>query len=88
MLWDSYLLEPLTDDADERQMMTSREFWFTQGLVFRNARFGLVPKYAIPALGEPYQDGRLLMRGLYIIIPEPTLKEKVLLRLRGKIDME
>lgn len=85
MFWVSYKVESLPDAYTEGPGPDSPAFWEDGGLVFRSVRFSLVAKYAFAALGEPYKNGRVHMRGLYITIPEPSDREKIELARRRKI---
>jgi hypothetical protein len=68
IFWDSYRLEPLTDDAAFNRSLLS-DFWEGKGwagVYFRNREFPeIVVADAFPA-GMPFQEpGRLMIRGLY-----------------------
>lgn len=82
MFWVSYRVDLLCDTAEERLKRASEHFWLEQKMVFRSVRFGLIAEHAFPAVTEPYRDGRLHMRGLYITMPGPTRAEQA--RLKSK----
>ena len=69
MFLDSYHVEPLTKDVEDRHMlMSSHEFWQEGAFTFRNRLFGEIAPYAI-ALGiSDSTNGRVTMRGLYLTI--------------------
>jgi hypothetical protein len=68
MFWVSYRLQLLTAEPE----LFSDEFWDRcEKLVFRNCKFGEVAPYAFPALraGSAVREtGRVLMRGLYLVV--------------------
>lgn len=84
MFVDSYRVQPVTQDAAERQaLMSSAELWREGRLRVRCQRFGDIAPHAV-ALGHPDPgDGRILMRGLYLPIGEPRPWERLLLRWRA-----
>lgn len=71
MFWDSYRLEPLTDDAALNQRLLS-DFWESDDnwtkVCFSNREFPEIEiqtGYAFPSI-KPFQEpGRLMIRGLY-----------------------
>ncbi len=82
MFWCTYNIEPLTDDANERQqMLTQISWWHNSKLVFRNRKFNLTAQSAF-AGGEFYETGRNSMRGLYLLVDEPNLWEQIALYFR------
>ena len=86
MFLDSYRVEPLTQDAEERQkLMSSSAFWKEGRFTFRNRQFGDIAPHAV-ALGSPDPaEQRVLMRGLYLPIGDPWPWERLLLWWRGQI---
>jgi hypothetical protein len=85
MFWDSYRMEIVADDPELRARMFTTEFWLkveAEGLVWRNREFGDVAEFAFPG-GEPFPEpGRLMMRGLYLLIGEPWPWDWVVLWIR------
>ncbi len=76
MFWDAYRVEPASNDPKVREMLRSDEFWGSCDYVFRNRGF---PEEVVDrAFGNrgPLDD-EVTIRGLYILIKEPTLWEKV-----------
>lgn len=70
MFWDSYRFAAFTEEP----ALYSDEFWGDLGrLSFVSREFGIAAPYAFPA-GRAAQvlreEGRLLMRGLYLQVPE------------------
>jgi len=85
MFWDSYDLDIVTEDAELRQRLASAEFWRgaePQELVYRSRAFGDVVHPVLPAFPEP---GRLLTRGLYLRIGQPSPWDWVMLWLRRSV---
>jgi hypothetical protein len=83
MFWDSYTIEPLTDDPAEREeLIHSSDLWLDCEFVCRSRRFGTVATNPFPA-GQPFPEpGRVVMRALYLSIDGPSLWERLLLWLR------
>ena len=79
MFWDSYKVEPV--NGNDR--VFTPEFWLDQPLEFINARFGLAAKYAFPAgramRADDCPKNRIWMRGLYLVIPDPSFPERLIL---------
>jgi hypothetical protein len=70
MFWVSYRLEILSDDPNVRGAMGTREFWAeaeAQQLVWRNRGSGETAPWPFPSLRAFTEDGRLVMRGLYVV---------------------
>jgi len=85
MFWDSYKIEPLVEDPGEAvDLLDSPLHWDRCDFVFRNRAFDrTAPGFA--AAGRPQiQNGRVLMRGLYLDIGRPSSWERLLLWLRGR----
>jgi hypothetical protein len=85
MFWESYKIDVVTDDADLRQRIATREFWARaeeEGLVYRNRGFGCVAEGAFPALTPYTEDGRLVMRRLYIAIAAPRPWDEAIIWIR------
>jgi hypothetical protein len=80
MFWESYRIEPLVEDEQERQrLLSDAELWLRCEFVYRSRRFGAVAPFAFPA-GSPFPEaGRVTMRGLYLPCEEPTLPERMVL---------
>jgi hypothetical protein len=87
MFWDTYKIEIVTHDLALRERIGSREFWDNaeaEGLLYRNRKFEYVAEIAFPALTPFTQDGRLIMRGLYLRIGAPRVWDKVVLWARRR----
>ena len=81
MFWDSYAVEPLTEDLAERERIGSDPSWWLQpGLVFRSREFGIVAQTAFVALCVFCRPGRVLIRALCLYIGPPTMWERFWLR--------
>jgi hypothetical protein len=72
MFWDSYRLEPLTEDPELRKQLFTKAFWdeFPR-LTFRSREFGDVVPDAWPAGDVFTRDGRVTMRCLYLVVRAP-----------------
>jgi hypothetical protein len=83
MFWYSYKIEPLTEDPAEREeLLTSPDRWLACKFVYRSRQFDSVAETAFPA-GQPFPEpGRVLMRALYLWVGDPSLWDRLLLRLR------
>lgn len=82
MFWDSYRVEPLTDDPAEREeLLTSSDRWQVGGFVYRNRQFGRVAENAFASWIS--EEGRVHMRALYLDVGEPSLWERVRLWMRS-----
>jgi len=71
MFWDSYLLVPLTDDTALRQQLRMDSFWNhaeDEGLVYRSREFGTIARHAFPTLNPLREPGRIVVRGLYLVL--------------------
>ena len=74
MFWDSYQLEPLTEDLEERACLYAAEFWQSCKAVYRNREFNeavinaFVGGSAAELETRLRETGRLSMRGLYLIV--------------------
>lgn len=80
MFWDSYRLEALTGEPDEvAVLLSASDRWLQCGCVFRNCEFGTIAPHAFPAGGVFLENGRVLMRGLYLAIDGPSIWERWLL---------
>lgn len=69
MHWYSYRLEIVAQDLAAREEMLTEEFWRGngwRGLVWRNRESGEVAEFAFPAASPFTEQGRLMMRGLYL----------------------
>ncbi len=68
MFWDSYIVEPMTDDPDLNRRLQSA-FWQGDewsGCEFVSREFpDVVVRHALPAASPILESGRLLLRGLY-----------------------
>ena len=82
MFWCTYNIEPLTDDADERQqMLTQISWWHNPKLIFRSQKFNRTAPSAF-AGGNFDESGRIPMRGLYLFVDDPNLWERIVLYFR------
>ena len=72
MFWVSYRMEPLTEDAEERALLYTAEFWYCGKVVYRNREFDDVVSAFVggPGYGPVAETGRLSMRGLYLMVPD------------------
>jgi hypothetical protein len=87
MFWDSYQLEVVALDPEFHLRMSTRTFWASNawhGMVFRSRAFGEIAPDAFPSAGGLLDDGRLLMRGLYLNIQPPRVWDRLLLRWRDR----
>ncbi len=74
MFWVTYRIEPLTDDPRILDMLSSRLFWYSDELTFRNRVFD--DEVIDHAFGNPERSGNeVTMRSLYFFIKELTLWE-------------
>jgi hypothetical protein len=86
MFWESYHVTPLTTDATESQrILTDRKWWLENRLVFRNRKFDEIADLAFPAGDVFTESGRIIMRGLYLVIDPPNLWERIRLFLRRNV---
>jgi hypothetical protein len=77
--WDSYRVEIVATDPTVLEAMRTDEFWATlveRGVVWRSKTFEDLVPHALPAgngIDSPpfTRDGRLLMRGLSLVVPDP-----------------
>jgi hypothetical protein len=75
MFWDSYRLEPLTEDSEERAMLYSADFWHSGKAVYLNVEFDVVAPFAFAGGSSDElstrlrETGRLSMGGLYLLVP-------------------
>lgn len=77
MFWHWYDVEVTTSEAAERHALShSQEAW--SGLRYRSRLTGELCPYGW-AVGPPGEDGRLLTRGLYIPLGDPSLIEAIVL---------
>jgi hypothetical protein len=77
MFWDSYRVEPLATDPLLLELVLSDEFWNRIDIyrqVYRSRAFDEVAPNAFPACRDTGTDvsetGRVIMRGLYLAVPE------------------
>jgi hypothetical protein len=87
MFWDSYRIDPITDDRDIRQMILSEAFWTGSdwiGLTWRNRELEMLPVAPFPAVSPMREPGRVVVRGLYISIAEPRWWDRVVLWVRRR----
>ncbi len=78
MFWESYAVEPLADDPDERQRIVGDpEWWLGRELKFRNREFDILAPTAFVAGCVFCEPGRVLMRALYLYIGPPTTWERL-----------
>jgi hypothetical protein len=86
MFWDSYRVEPLVEDPEERRrILSDRGWWHQRGLVFRNRQFDAVADTAF-AGGEVFTEaGRVVMRGLHLGIGPPNCWERAVMWVRRRL---
>ena len=85
MFWDSYRLEVLTDDPEERQRIpTDPAWWLQEGIAYRSRTFGVTAP-AFPAGHVFTESGRVVLRGLHLFVGPPDLWEQILLWLRRRM---
>ena len=74
MFWDSYQLEPFTNDPEDQEKLFSDDLWNdVAGLGFVNRELGIAASHAFPAGAAGRilrEEGRLVMRGLYLPVQE------------------
>jgi hypothetical protein len=81
MFW--YKIEPLVEDPGEAADLFDLPFhWDRCDFVFRNRAFDQTAPGFAAAGWPPIENGRILMRGLYLDIGCPSLWERLLLWLR------
>src|SRR5689334_12354565 len=86
LFWDSYLLIPTTDDTGLRHGLQADQFWnywTAEGVVFRSREFGTIARYALPAANPLREEGRIVMRGLYVATDWPKMWDWPVLWCRG-----
>ena len=73
MFWVSFRIEPLTNEEEGKELLTSGDFWHSPMPVFRSCEFDDVAPFAYAGGGLPDQlskhiqaTGRISMRGLYL----------------------
>ena len=84
MFWDSYRMD-IIDDPELREEMLTKEFWAraeSEGLSWRSREFGDVAEFAVPALSPFSEQGRLMMRSLYLDIGDPNRWDRIVLWVR------
>ena len=79
MFWVSYSITPLSDDPLEREAVMTDAFWLERDVVYRSKRFDIRIDHAFSAL-TPLSGGRVIMRGLYLVVEPPSFPERILLR--------
>lgn len=73
MFWDAYRIVPLENELGIRDQLFQRAFWDnSQLLTFRNRKFGDIAESAWPAAKVFDEEGRVVMRSLYLSISAPT----------------
>lgn len=82
MFWVSYRIELLAENPQDAELAMSAPRWLACEFAFRNREFGDIVEHAFPGGGPFSEDGRISMRGLYLVIPDPSLWERLLLRWR------
>lgn len=84
MFWDSYRIEPITDDpAEVQRLVNDIDWWLELKFVYRSRQFDEVAEFAFPAGAFP-EAGRVQMRGLYLNIGQMWLWEKMVVWLRRR----
>ena len=87
MFWDSYRIEPITDDPDTRKLILSEAFWVGSewiGLTWRNRELEMLPVAPFPAGSPIRKSGRVVVRGLHISIAGPRWWDRVVLWVRRR----
>jgi hypothetical protein len=86
MFWDSYQVEPLVDDPNERsRIQCDQRWWHQRGLVFRNRYFGAAADTAFAAGDVFTEDGRVIVRGLYFRGADPDSWERIVMWARRRL---
>lgn len=87
MFWDSYLFEISTDNTSLRERLLTTEFWVNEisEITWRSRQFGDVVQTVFVAGNVFLPCNRILVRGLYLPIPDPWPWDKMLLGLRWGI---
>jgi hypothetical protein len=76
MFWDTYRIEPVSDDPKVLARLRSDSFWGSCDFVFRNR--GFPDEVVDTAFGAPGpSDGEVTIRGLALPIREPSRWEAV-----------
>lgn len=84
MFWDSYEIEPLTEDAGERRrILTDIQWWDSDVLVYRSRDFDDIAENAF-AGGDFVEEARLVFRGLYLVTEDPNGWESLVMYWRRK----
>jgi hypothetical protein len=78
--WLSYVITPLTEDAQERAQLLTLQFWHSDRPKYRSRRFGVIASGALVSGIPPCpHTHRLIMRGPYVQLdPGPSLVERVI----------
>lgn len=78
MFWDCYRIIPLENELNVNDELFQREFWDNfQKLIFRSRSLGDVADSAFPGATPLDQEGRLVMRGLYLHIDNPSWLDRL-----------
>ena len=87
MFWESYQLEIVATDAATRQVLITPEFWTGPAcseLTWHNRLFDLVPLAPLPAGLQSELPGRLIVRGLYLLVRAPWQMDRLVLWVRRR----
>ena len=83
MFWDHYRVEEISRDPSCPSVLAD-EFWTEfdfEHIQFRSIATGDLVENAIPARHRPDDDGRVMIRGLYIPVRNPSFLESGILML-------
>lgn len=89
MFWDLYHVEECVDDLTQVSVLAD-EFWTQfdfKNIKFRSIATDEVIDSAIPKIQPPDELGRVVIRGLYIPVREPSVLERGVLALIRKLAM-
>jgi hypothetical protein len=84
--WLSYVITPLTEDAQEKAQLLALEFWRSDKPKYRSRKFGVLSSGALVSGIPPCPETqRIIMRGPYIDLdPGPSLVERAVALFRRK----
>lgn len=78
--WDSYRIVPIANELDIHDELFQRSFWDNvDHLTYRNRKFGDTSRSAWPAATPLTNDGRVVMRGLYLEVKDPSWLDRWLI---------
>jgi hypothetical protein len=87
MFWDSYRIEPVGDDPEERRQVLTNAFWDADkwlALVWRSREFEELPLAPFPAIRPIREPGRVTVRALYIPLQAPRPWDQLVLWARRR----